>query len=165
MRRQQPTLCMEREIPRELKTWLFASGSLTQQLTDLAEGQFRVELIQERFQRLSFTNSRWMSMPHMHTSWVRESYLYGVDEKPWVKAKSIFPILSLQRKARIFQHIGTKPIGHFLFQRTTPACDRRVLWLPEGWTRQSCYTWHGCKFIVQETFLPAFQDFIKNYHR
>lgn len=80
------------------------------------------------------------------------------------KSKSIFPIQSLQKKARIFQHIGSKPIGRFLFQRTTPLCDRRVIRLPEGWTRQSCYTWHGCKFIVQETFLPAFEAFLYQQH-
>ncbi len=149
-------------LPAELRPWLYASGSLTQQLTDLAQGQFHVEPIQEHFQRLSFANAKWMQMPHQHTSWVRESYLYGSEQSPWVKAKSIFPILSLQKKARIFQHIGTKPIGWFLFQRTNPLCQRRVVLLDEGWTRQSCYTWHGCKFIVQETFLPAFEHFIQN---
>lgn len=148
-------------LPDELKTWLYASGSLTQQLTDLASGTFNVQPVKEHFQRLRFEDAKWMKMPFQHTSWVRESYLYGCDEKPWVKAKSIFPILSLQKKARIFQHIGTKPIGLFLFQRTNPACERRVIWQEDGWTRQSCYTWHGCKFIVQETFLPEFLEFIK----
>ena len=94
-------------LPAELKPWLYASGSLTQQLTDLAQGQFHVEPIQEHFQRLSFANAKWMQMSPQHTSWVRESYLYGSEQSPWVKAKSIFPILSLQKKARIFQHIGT----------------------------------------------------------
>ena len=69
--------------------------------------------------------------------------------------------MSLRQKARIFQHIWTKPIGLFLFQRPQPACDRRVILLEDGWTRQSCYTWHGCKFIVQETFLPSFERFIQ----
>lgn len=150
------------QMPTALREWLYASGSLTQQLTDLAGGQFRVEPQQEHFQRLEFVDSRWMQMPHQHTSWVRESYLYGCEEQPWVKAKSIFPILSLQKRARIFQHIGSKPIGWLLFQRTNPNCERRVIYLEEGWTRQSCYTWHGCKFIVQETFLPAFEHFIQN---
>ena len=68
-----------------------------------------------------------------------------------------------QKKARLFQHIGNKPIGWFLFQRTNPACERRVIHLEDGWTRQSCYTWHGCKFIVQETFLPAFEQFIRQH--
>lgn len=148
-------------IPKELKPWLYASGSLTQQLTDLAHGQFQVKPVVERFQRLNMQDAKWMKMPFQHTSWVRESFLYGCEAEPWVKAKSIFPILSLKKRARIFQHIGAKPIGWYLFQRTEPKCERRVIYLNEGWTRQSCYTWHGCKFIVQETFLPAFQDFIQ----
>lgn len=148
-------------IPTELRTWLYASGSLTEQLTQVAGGQFHVELIEEHFKRLNFTDAKWMQMPHQHTSWVRESYLYGSEAQPWVKAKSIFPILSLQSRARIFQHIGQKPIGWFLFQRTKPHCLRRVILLADGWTRQSCYTWHGCKFIVQETFLPAFEQFLQ----
>ena len=144
-----------------LKPWLYASGSLTQQLTDVAGGVFRVQPVQEYYQRLSQVDSRWMKMPHQHTAWVRESNLYGCEAQPWVKAKSIFPILSLQRRARLFKHIGKKPIGRFLFQRTNPDCERRVILLEDGWTRQSCYTWHGCKFIVQETFLPAFEQFIE----
>lgn len=149
------------QIPAELKTWLHASGSLTQQLTDVADGQFSVKPVKEHFQRLNFIDATWMQEPLHHISWVRESYLYGCESQPWVKAKSIFPIQSLQRRARIFKHIGAKPIGWFLFDRTEPKCERRVIWLDEGWTRQSCYTWHGCKFIVQETFLPAFQQYLR----
>ena len=151
----------DKAIDPELKKWLYASGSLTQQLTDLGSGQFKVEPTVEGFQRLSKRDAQWMNMPLQHTSWVRESLLFGCEATPWVKAKSIFPILSLQKRARIFQHIGKKPIGHFLFQRTTPECERRVLRLEDGWTRQSCYTWHGCKFIVQETFLASFEQFLQ----
>lgn len=156
-------ICMH-QISAELKTWLYASGSLTQQLTDLANGEFQVEPTKEHFQRMRFSDAKWMNMPNQHTSWVRESLLYGCESQPWVKAKSIFPILSLQKRARIFQHIGTKPIGFFLFQRTNPACERRVIWLDDGWTRQSCYTWHGCKFIVQETFLQSFEQYLQKQH-
>lgn len=145
----------------DLKIWLSASGSLTQQLTDLAGGQFHVETIQEGYQKLRREDAQWLQMPNYHIAWVRESYLFGCEEQPWVKAKSIFPIMSLNKKARLFKHIGRKPIGHFLFQRTTPLCERRIVRLPEGWTRQSCYTWHNCKFIVQETFLEQFESFIQ----
>ncbi len=144
----------------ELKTWLNASGSLTQQLTQLAGGVFSVEPTQQYFNKMNLIDSRWMKMPAQHISWVRESLLYGCEDQAWVKAKSIFPIMSLQGRARIFQHIGRQPIGRFLFHRHQPLCQRRILHLDEGWTRQSCYTWHGCKFIVQETFLPAFEQFL-----
>lgn len=160
MRNKRSFVIQDSSIPVALQTWLYASGSLTQQLTDLAGGMFKVRPIQEHFERLNFHDAQWMNMSHHHTSWVRESYLYGCESEPWVKAKSIFPIQSLQARARIFKYIGKKPIGHFLFQRTNPQCERRILWLDEGWTRQSCYTWHGCKLIVQETFLPAFEQYI-----
>ena len=163
MRNLRPNRTREQQLPAELKKWLYASGSLTQQLTDLAGGEFHVERIKEQYQRLTLADSRRMKMPYHHLAWVRETNLYGCEEQAWVKAKSIFPILSLQKKARLFQHIGNKPIGWFLFQRTNPACERRVIHLEEGWTRQSCYTWHGCKFIVQETFLPAFEQFIRQH--
>lgn len=161
---KQSCTIRDKKFPPELKTWLYGQGSLTQQLTDVAGGVFKVQPIQEHYQRMSVLDSQWMLMPQQHTSWVRESYLFGCDEQPWVKAKSIFPILSIHGKARLFKHIRTKPIGKFLFQRTNPLCERRVLKLAEGWTRQSCYTWHGCKFIVQETFLPAFEQFLQQQH-
>lgn len=147
--------------PTYLKSWLYASGSLTQQLTQLAEGNFHVEPKQEYFQRLNLQDARWMNMPPHHTSWVREAFLYGSEPQPWVRAKSIFPILSLQKRARIFRYLGQKPIGWYLFERTQPKCERRVLRLEDGWTRQSCYTWHGCKLIVQETFLEQFEQFLQ----
>lgn len=156
------TLQPSHKIPEHLKSWLYASGSLTQQLTKLGGGQFHVEPLEQHFQRLNLNDAMWLGASHQHTSWVRESYLYGSETQPWVKAKSIFPILSVQKRARIFQHIGNKPIGTLLFQRTNPSCQRRIIFLNEGWTRQSCYTWHGCKFIIQETFLQAFEQFISN---
>lgn len=161
---KQSCTIRDKKFPPELKTWLYGQGSLTQQLTDVAGGVFKVQPIQEHYQRMSLLDSQWMLMPHQHIAWVRESYLFGCDEQPWVKAESIFPILSIHGKARLFKHIRTKPIGKFLFQRTNPLCERRVLKLAEGWTRQSCYTWHGCKFIVQETFLSAFEQFLQQQH-
>lgn len=147
--------------PKVLQKWLYAEGSLTQQLTLLSNHQFRVHAIKQSFQRVQQADAKWMGVPLAHCSWVREALLYGSDSLPWVQAKSIFPILSLKRRARIFPHIGNTPIGHYLFQRTTPVCQRRVLYLPEGWTRQSRYIWHGCPFIVQETFLASFEQFIQ----
>ena len=152
---------IQQRVPKHLVAWLLASGSLTQQLTQLAHGQFHVERIAEHYQRLTFADATWLQMPHHHLAWVREAHLFGHQAQPWVKAKSIFPIMSLQQRARIFKHIGNRPIGHYLFNRTHPQCERRILLLAEGWTRQSCYTWHGCKFIVQETFLEPFERFIK----
>jgi chorismate--pyruvate lyase len=69
---------------------LYASGSLTQQLTDLGEGAFHVERLNEQFQRLTFNDSQWMQMPAHHIAWVRETNLYGNQAQAWVKAKVFF---------------------------------------------------------------------------
>ena len=118
MRKRQPVLKQEKTLNPELKTWLYASGSLTQQLTELGGGKFSVKPFKEHFQRLTFADSQWMNMPHTHTSWVRETYLYGSDVEPWVKAKVFFPF-KVYKKARIFQHIGSKPIGLFISKNNT----------------------------------------------
>lgn len=148
-------------IPQDLHFWLYADGSLTQQLTKLAQGQFSVVLIGEKMQKISRADAQWLGVPYGQIAWVRESYLYGSTTQPWVKAKSIFPIQSLKKRARIFPHIRQRPIGKILFQRTKPQCQRRVLTLADGWTRQSRYVWHHCPLIVQETFLPAFEQFLQ----
>lgn len=150
--------CPEYQI---LQDWLYATGSLTEQLTQLGQGQFFVEPIKNYFKRPSRTDSLFLNVPHQHTAWFREVFLYGSEPIPWVKARSIFPVLSLQKKARIFKTLGRKPIGLYLFQRTTPLCERRVFFTKEGWTRQSRYTWHGCDFMVEEVFLPSFIAFLK----
>ena len=59
-----------------MKTWLYASGSLTQQLTDLADGAFKGSTDKEHFQRLQFIDAKWMGIPFQHTSWVRESFIW-----------------------------------------------------------------------------------------
>uniref|UniRef100_UPI000A7DCBE3 chorismate lyase n=1 Tax=Acinetobacter baumannii TaxID=470 RepID=UPI000A7DCBE3 len=64
MRKLQPVLKQEKTLNPELKTWLYASGSLTQQLTELCGGRFIVKPFKEQFQRLTFADSQWMNMPH-----------------------------------------------------------------------------------------------------
>ena len=66
-------------LDSHLKSWLYASGSLTQQLTQLAGGQFRVEPLQESFQRMQRQDSLWLNMPHQHTAWVREVFYTAVN--------------------------------------------------------------------------------------
>ncbi len=49
MRKRQPVLKQEEALNPALKTWLYASGSLTQQLTELGGGQFSVKPLKNTF--------------------------------------------------------------------------------------------------------------------
>ncbi len=78
----------------------------------------------------------YASYPHF-----RETYLYGCEVEPWVKAKSQFK--AYKKKLVYFSILVLRP---FFISK-----NNSTVWSPcysEGWTRQSCYTWHGCKFIV-----------------
>lgn len=154
---------LHQHIDSVLLPWLLASGSLTQQLTQLAQGQFSVQAVSQHFAQPSRLNSQWLRVPAHELAWQRESLLFGNGQQPWVKALSIFPLRSLSGQGRRFRHLGNRPVGQLLFERTRPSCERRVIKLPEGWTRQSCYTWHGKRLMVQETFLPTFIDYLKQH--
>ena len=148
------------EIPQQLRPWLYAQGSLTQQLTHLAGGQFRVQPIAERFATITHHDAVWLGVQPQRLGWLRDSLLFGADAEPWVQARSFFPMTTLQGRGRIFRHLRTRAIGHLLFERTQPLCKRRVFWDEDGWVRQSCYTWHGHPLLVQEKFLKSFVEHI-----
>lgn len=147
-------------VPPELRYWLTASGSLTRQLTQLAGGEFRVQPFHQRFERIFWHESQLMNIPAHQQAWVREVYLYGSQSHPWVKARSVIPVSSLKGQGLRLRFLGTKSLGSLLFKRTAPQCIRQIACLPEGWSRRSLYLWHQQPLIVQETFLPQFQQFL-----
>ena len=142
--------------PPLLWSWLTAHGSLTQQLRQQASGQFRVQPLREQLMRPTADEARLLSIPTGQWAWVREVYLFGADDVPWVFARSVIPISSLQGQARRLRYLGRRSLGSLLFARQAPACTRQVACLPQGWARRSRYVWHGQPLLVQECFLPAF---------
>lgn len=150
-------------MPAELKPWLLAQGSLTRQLTQLAGGQFRVEPFRQGFERIYLHESQLMQTGVDQQAWVREVYLYGCEADPWVKARSIIPVESLKGQGLRLRYLKKRSLGSLLFSRATPDCIRQIALLPEGWTRRSLYLWHQRPLIVQETFLPGFQQYLLHH--
>lgn len=155
------TVHSAKKIPNHLRKWLLSSGSLTKKLTQLAGGEFYVQRKKEGYQKLNVSECQLLDMPYVQLAWVREVELYGTNGQAWVKARSIIPMKSVQNKAKCFQALKNRPMGHLLFHRYQPKCERQVFKTEDGWMRQSCYTWYGCKLIVQETFLAAFEQHIR----
>lgn len=136
--------------------WLVVQGSLTQQLRAAAAGQFRVQPLREQWLRPNADEARLLKVPTGQWAWVREVYLFGADDVPWVFARSVIPISSLKGQARRLCYLGRRSLGSLLFARQAPVCTRQVACLPQGWARRSRYVWHGQPLLVQECFLPAF---------
>ena len=144
------------DIPPALRHWLLSSGSLTQQLTRFAHGQFHVEPFNQQYQRIFLHESQLLDINPLQRAWVREVYLYGDQTQPWVQARSIIPLKTLNGKGRQLTYLGNRSLGSVLFGRYTPQCVRQIAKLPEGWARRSLYIWHHRPLIVQDTCLAAF---------
>ena len=143
-------------IPPQLRQWLLSSGSLTQQLTAFAHGQFHVQPFNQHYQTVFLHESQLLGIHPQARAWVREVYLYGDQPEPWVKARSILPVKTLNGKGRQLKYLGSRSLGSVLFGRYAPTCQRQIARLPEGWARRSLYVWHAQPLIVQEVFLSAF---------
>lgn len=146
------------------RQWLTATGSLTAKLEKKAQQPLRIQRIYEGYVALSLVEKRYFGYQgHLLNrpikAWVREVYLYGNDDKPWVKARSIFPLMSLQGNAKRLKHLYHTPIGYVLFKKNhTLPHQREIEKMPEGWQRRTLYDWYGRKILISEIFLPHFLE-------
>lgn len=146
----------------ELLSWLNTEGSLTALLEAKAEQPLRVERSFEGYRLLSLAQKKQLgvkgaALSRPRLAWVREVYLYGNDELPWVQAQSLFPLSSLQGSAKRLQQLKSTPIGYVLFKRSrTLPNQRSIEQKDEGWQRQTLYDWYGRPLLISETFLPQF---------
>ncbi|WP_028238819.1 chorismate--pyruvate lyase family protein [Stutzerimonas azotifigens] len=151
-----------------LHAWLYEDrGSLTQRLTELADGAFGVQPLDEGWQVLRDDECQALGIPAGSAGWVREVYLYG-GERPWVYARSVAGREALVASGFDIQHLGSRSLGELLFsdrafaRGTFETCRYPAAWLPpavrqEGlWARRSCFSRDSLGVLVAEVFLPAF---------
>ena len=149
-------------ITAEALYWLNSDGSLTALLEAKAGQSLRVERTFEGYRPLTLAQKRQLgyqgyqlNRPMM--AWVREALLYGNSTKPWVAARSVFPLISLQGEAKRLQHLGSTPIGYVLFKRQNRLPNRRIIEAIDlGWRRSTIYNWHRRSVLISETFLADF---------
>lgn len=149
-------------LPSELLPFLNTNGSLTAMLEAESGQPLCVSRSFEGYRTLSLTQKRQLGLQGCALNrpllaWVREAQLYGNDKLPWVTAQSIFPLSSLQGRARRLQQLKGTPIGYVLFKRRRTLPNQRFIHhTDEGWQRQTLYDWYGRTLLISETFLPQF---------
>ena len=154
--------------PPQLTPWLDAKGSLTAMLETKAGQPLRVQRLYEGYRLLSLAQKKQLGLQgsalnRPMLAWVREVYLYGDDQQPWVWAQSIFPLSSLQGQARRLQQLKGTPIGYVLFKRSVTLPNQRsIQYTNKGWQRQTRYNWYGRKLLISETFLSKFNQRLLN---
>lgn len=161
--------------PQPLRAWLHDRASLTRRLQALSHQQFSVTVLKQRWEKPRFDEAKLLNIPTQEVALIREVILHG-HNTPWVYARSVLPLRTLDGSLRFLRHWDNRPLGALLFrnpriQREQPivqqiACDTLPIALQttampsKPWGRSSVFR-HGTHgLLVSETFLPALVDVI-----
>lgn len=144
-----------------LRHWLTLEGSLTRALQLCCTRSFDVRILGESFARPTREEARALHIPPRQYAWVREVCLCG-DDQPWVLARTIIPLHTLQGHNRRLRHLGRKPLGAYLFSSPewqrgpieVGLCHTRSPDQPRLARRSRFISGHQA-LLVGEYFLPA----------
>ena len=155
------TLCSpyHKVAPAAWYSWLTDSGSLTQRLVKLSEGQFRVEVIRQGWYLPTRSEAKALGMRSRQYALIREVQLFG-KEQIWVYARSIIPATTLTGRQRQLRMLGNRSLGSLLF--SDPSMRRGPLQVSRlqlqdqrpVWARRSLFYLSNKPLLVCEVFLP-----------
>lgn len=164
------------ELSPLLASWLIDTDSLTRRLRSECGGGFRVEVIEQRWQRPMFSERMALGLSDQVFALVRQVRLF-CGEYPLVYARTVMPDATLKGARRRFAHLGNRPLGAMLFSdrrivrngmevaRIEPG--RRLYRAAVGdgqaagediWGRRSIFLIDGRPLLVSEIFLPAIRE-------
>lgn len=135
-------------------------GSLTRRLKRLAQGSFRVEILNEHFGIPSRDEAELLAIPHRQRAWLREVALH-VHGEACVVARTVMPLTLLRGPQRHLRCLGRKPLGEYLFQRhdwqrshfQIGQCVNTPNNMPTpAWARRSCFQNASQRLLVCEYF-------------
>jgi len=166
-------------ISKQVGSWLFESGSLTQRLRDLCGDGFHVRLLKQTWQKPCLNEARQLELPSNLYALTREVVLCCGD-RPLVYARTIIPRRTLHGAQRRLSNLGTRPLGEVLF--SSPKLERNgfelalvspAIWrkpdsiscvggleFPEEnvWGRRTVYSISSHDLLVSEIFMPELFD-------
>lgn len=159
LRWRPPRQVMKKPDPA-LRDWLLDNGSLTRQLQYLSDGDFKVQVLAEGWQRCAALPlvSCFPSALLSRAMWTRQVVLWGHGE-PWVVAHTLVPVSSLRGSLRRLTVLGDTPLGAFLFnQRKVRRGSMEIARPRDGIPgRRSLFHVEQRPLLVAEFFLPALE--------
>jgi chorismate--pyruvate lyase len=155
------------EVHGPARYWLQVEGSFTRAVQQKCRHSFHVEVRYQGFCLPTAEEARRLAIPARQRAWVREVRLCG-DGAPWVLARTIIPLYCLEGEGRRLLHLGSKPLGAYLFSSAnwqrgpleTGLCHRQVTGQPDI-ARRSLFRNGHRALLVGEYLLPVLyrQDF------
>lgn len=160
-------------LPATWRDWLLDDSSLTRRLRETCSEQFGVELISTKMERPMLSEARALARPPEEIALVRQVRLL-CNNRPWVFARTVIPLPSLNGGLRRLAVLGNRPLGEVLF--ADPRMQRQPLEVaritqrhrlyhmatnPRSkdtspiWGRRSVFRLQGKPLLVSEFFLPS----------
>ncbi len=141
------------------REWLLDSGSLTQNLKNLAPNRFSVKVLHTGFGRASLSEAHTLDIPFREQIYIREVALC-IDNAPQIFARSVIPRSTLTGSERQLLFLRDKPLGEFLFKHKH--MSRGKIEVKHGlindrssWARRSIFNVNHKPLLVSEFFLPS----------
>ena len=174
--KQQPRWIQNRQgirhtLPKNVQSWIYEPGSLTQRLRDSYGTAVTVKILFQQWQTPFLTERKRLKLHENSYSLVREVLLHA-DGKPLILARTIIPPKTVNAAKSNFAHLGTRPLGEVIF--SCPKVERVemdvALVNPSTWTkptkaeahikqplwgRRTVYAITQGKMLVSEFFLPG----------
>lgn len=147
-------------LPRQWRSWVLDSGSLTKRLMDASHGNFHVRVLREGWMVPWKAEAQKLGLKARSRAWIREVELVCRGET-WVKARSVIPMSTLSGAERELSRLGSKPLGAFLFKaRTMRRSPMAIAKFSDQstclkWGRSSVFYLHGKPVLVSELFMEA----------
>lgn len=152
-------------LPREWRNWVLDNGSLTKRLIKVSQGDFKVRVVFQGWAYPSCDEARVLGIPDRCKALIREVELLCFG-KPWVCARSVIPNSTLTGHERQLKHLGTRPLGAYLFKSRT--MQRKAIEVASlsvdveklssqtpMYGRRSVFLLHNKPLLVSELFLPV----------
>jgi len=150
--------CQSRCVNPAIQRLLSDQGSLTQQLTDVSNGRFRVQTVELVWRNLLGDDLRKLFGPvaPSHKFWSRKTVLL-CEGAPAVLAHSLMPEHAEQSALGQVLALGEKPLGEYLFSQT--GLKRGAFQFAQSkqgfWGRRSIFYLDSKPIMVAEFFLPG----------
>lgn len=146
------------DCPVDVYSWLVDETSMTARLEAHCQ-QLKVTLVDEGFvtaQRLSIDERNALGDSEgTQRFWLREVQLIA-DGEPWLAGRTLIPEASLQGPEAALMTLGTRPLGHYLFQSSSLSRDYLLPGIMDGlWARRSLLRLAEKPLLLTEIFLPA----------
>lgn len=160
------------ELDINTKRWILDTGSLTTRLIAHCEQSFHVEVQQQGWYKPHAHEAKALGLGFNQYALIRETLLM-CDNVPWVFARSVIPINSLQGQLRHLIKLNNQSLGALLFKDPflirnsfelahSPAQAfslPRKVHCPDNakiWGRRSVFSLYQQPLLVAEVFLPEF---------